>query len=289
MSDKIRIHMLHCGMVRTTRWLPFNNDHVSMARVAGLFVPEKDWEWLPVSCYYIEHPKGKILVDTAWSRRMSPDGVEDKRAQIRELGYFLYRINQGFTPEGQTVDEQLKAMGVRTADLDYVLLTHLDCDHACGLHQVADAKRILVSEEEMKYANSVLPTHFDNIVRYKKRWWEDVPVTLFAYNGKEGPFRRSFDLFEDGTVQLINIPGHCAGLSAVKITGKDGRFVLLDADGAYSAKNWEEMIPSGIAANRVDQMKSLEWIREMSMSDKCIESLATHDPNVKPHTVEIEL
>ena len=137
MSDKIRIHMLHCGMVRTTRWLPFNNDHVSMARVAGLFVPEKDWEWLPVSCYYIEHPKGKILVDTAWSRRMSPDGVEDKRAQIRELGYFLYRINQGFTPEGQTVDEQLKAMGVRTADLDYVLLTHLDEDRKRGRNQDA--------------------------------------------------------------------------------------------------------------------------------------------------------
>ena len=281
--------MLHCGMVRTTRWLPFNNDHVSMAKVAGLFVPEKDWEWLPVSCYYIEHPKGKILVDTAWSRRMSPDGVEDKQAQIRELGYFLYRINQGFTPTGQTVDEQLKAMGVNTVDLDYVLLTHLDCDHACGLHQVADAKRILGSEEEMKYANRVLPTHFDKLVRYKKRWWKNVPMTLFAYNGKEGPFGRSFDLFGDGTVQLINIPGHCAGLSAVKITGKEGKYVLLDADGAYSAKNWEEMIPSGIAANRADQKKSLEWIREMSMSDKCVESLATHDPAVRPHTVEIQV
>lgn len=260
-----------------------------MAKVSGLFVPAKDWEWLPVSCYYIEHPKGKILVDTAWSRRMSPAGVEDKQAQIRELGYFLYRINQGFTPAGKSVDEQLRVMGVNTSDLDYVLLTHLDCDHACGLHQVADAKRILVSEDEMKYANSILPSHFDNIVRYKKRWWNGVPLTLFAYNGKEGPFERSFDLFEDGTIQLINIPGHCAGLSAVKITGSDGKYVLLDADGAYSARNWEEMVPSGIAANRKNQMKSLEWIRKMSMSDKCVESLATHDPEVKPHIIELPL
>ena len=198
-------------------------------------------------------------------------------------------INQGYTPKGETVDEQLKASGVDTSDLDYVLLTHLDCDHACGLHQVADAKHILVSEEEMKYANSILPTHFDNIVRYKKRWWKDVPMTLFAYNGKEGPFTRSFDLFKDGSIQLINIPGHCAGLSAVKITGKDGKYVLLDADGAYSARNWEDMVPSGIAANRKNQMKSLQWIREMSMSEKCIESLATHDLNVKPHIIELPL
>lgn len=287
--DKIKIHVLRCGWVRTTRWLPFNGDHVSMAKVAGLFVPAKDWEWLPVCCYYIEHPKGKILVDTAWSRRMSPDGVEDKEAEIRELGYFLYRINQGYTPKGETVDEQLRDMGVNTSDLDCVLLTHLDCDHACGLHQVADAKRILVSEEEMKYANSVLPTHFDNIVRYKKRWWKDVPVTLFAYNGNEGPFQRSFDLFGDGSIQLINIPGHCEGLSAVKITGSDGRYVLLDADGAYSRKNWEEMVPSGIAASRKDQLRSLQWIREMSMSDRCVESLATHDPYIKPHIVELDM
>ena len=61
----------------------------------------------------------------------------------------------------------------------------------------------------------------------------------------------------------------------------------LDADGAYSEKNWEEMVPSGIAVSRKKQMKSLQWIREMSMSDKCVESLATHDPNVKPHIIEL--
>lgn len=138
----------------------------------------------------------------------------------------------------------------------------------------------------MKYASKVFPTHFDNIVRYKKRWWKDVPVSLFPYNGKEGSYGRSFDLFGDGTIQLINIPGHCVGLSAVKITGKDGCYVLLDADGTYSAKNWEEMVPSGIASNREEQMKSLEWIRKMSLSDKCLESLATHDPNVKPHKLK---
>ena len=112
---------------------------------------------------------------------------------------------------------------------------------------------------------------------------------MFAYDGKEGPFGRSFDLFGDGSVQPINLPDHCVGLSAVKITGKDGKYVLLDADGAYSAKNWEEMVPSGIAANRKNQMKSLEWIREMSMNENCIESLATHDANVKPHVIEIAL
>ena len=283
--NKIKIHALRCGQVRTTKYLPFNPDNKPMMTVAGVGVPEKDWAWLPVYCYYIEHPKGKVLIDTAWSRRMSPEGIEDKRAEIHELGFMLYSLNQGYTPKGEAIDEQLKSLGVKTSELDYVVLTHLDCDHACGLHQVADAKRIIVSEDEMKYATKITPT---NIVRYKKRWWKGVPVSLFAFNGNEGPFAESFDLFEDGTIQLIHIPGHCAGLVCVKITGKDGKFVLLTSDGAYSQKNWKDLVLPGIHANRKKQLKSLEWIRVTSMDSNCVESLSTHDPNVEPHTVELD-
>ena len=163
--DKIKIHALECGRVRTTKYLAFNPDGKWMPTVAGVGVPACDWAWLPVFCYYIEHPKGKVLIDTAWSRRMSPSGECSRRGQIRELGLMLYTLNQGYTPVGQTIDEQLKAFGVNTCDLDYVVLTHLDCDHACGLHQVADAKHIIVSEAEMKFANKRTPI---NLVRYKK-------------------------------------------------------------------------------------------------------------------------
>ena len=44
---------------------------------------------------------------------------------------------------------------------------------------------------------------------------------------------------------MINIPGHCDGLCAVKITREDGRYVLLFSDGGYATKSWKEMITSG--------------------------------------------
>ena len=101
---------------------------------------------MPVSVYLIEHPKGLILVDTGWHRDMSPEGVYDKAAQIKSLGSrVLYNVNQGQIPLGEAVDEQLETMGIKPADLDYVLLTHLDCDHANGLRAVKDAKRIVVT------------------------------------------------------------------------------------------------------------------------------------------------
>ena len=74
---------------------------------------------------------------------MSPEGVYDKRAQIKSLGsWFLYQINQGRIAKGEAIDEQLEKLGLKTSDIDYVLLSHLDCDHANGLRLVKDAKHI---------------------------------------------------------------------------------------------------------------------------------------------------
>ena len=282
--DSIKIHVLHCGRVHTSPYLPFDTDNAGMLKVAGIGVPKKNWVWMPVSAYFIEHPKAKILIDTGWSRRISPEGVPDRKAQIAELGRVLYSMNQGHLPTGDAVDEQLRVLGVNTSDLDYVVITHLDCDHVCGVHQVADAKHILVSEAEMRFAEKFSIT---NKFRFQKRWWQGVPMGEFPWTGSKGPFHRSYDLLGDGSVQLINIPGHTDGLVAVKVTNKDGKYVLIDSDGAYGSKSWKEMILPGIADNRKQQLISLQWIREMSMDDNCIESLANHDAEIKPHTIEL--
>jgi len=43
-----------------------------------MLTPKKDWLWLPVSAYLIEHTSGKkILVDAGWHREMSPKGDYD--------------------------------------------------------------------------------------------------------------------------------------------------------------------------------------------------------------------
>ena len=138
-----------------------------------------------------------------------PEGVYDKATQIKSLGSrVLYNVNQGQIPLGEAVDEQLESMGIQPADLDYVLLTHLDCDHANGL-------------------------------------------------------------------------------CAVKITREDGKYVLLFSDGGYATKSWKEMITSGVSLDKEIQRKSLQWIREQSMDPNCVESLATHDTEIKPHVIEL--
>ena len=253
----IKIHVFHTGEVRVSPYLPFGGDHCNLLKASGITTPKDDWIWLPVSAYLIQHPKGLILVDTGWHRDMSPDGVYDKKAQVRSLGsWLLYHVNQGRIPLGMAIDEQLAAMGIKPADLDYVLLTHLDCDHANGLRAVKDAKHILCAAEELRCARK------NSLIRYKKKWWEGVNLQTIAWNGTEGPAQKSFDLFGDGSVKMINIPGHCDGLCAVKITSEVGRYVLLFSDGGYATKSWKEMITSGVSLDKKKQRQSLQWIRE---------------------------
>jgi len=278
----MKIHVLRTGEVRVSPYLPFGGDHCNLLKASGMTTPKKDWIWLPVCVYLIEHPRGLILVDTGWHRDMSPQGVYDKAAQIKSLGsWFLYHVNQGRIPLGEAVDEQLAAMGIKPADLDYVLLTHLDCDHANGLRAVREARHIVVAREELECARR------NRFVRYKKQWWEGCRLETISWNGTEGPARKSFDLFGDGSVQMINIPGHCDGLCAVKLTRNDGSFVLLFSDGGYATKSWREMITSGVSLDKSMQRKSLQWIRERSLSPHSIESLATHDADVHPHVIEL--
>ena len=278
----MKVHVLHTGEVRVSPYLPFGGDNCNLLKASGMTTPKEDWIWLPVSVYLIEHPKGLILVDTGWHRDMSPEGVYDKAAQIKSLGSrVLYNVNQGQIPLGEAVDEQLATMGIKPADLDYVLLTHLDCDHANGLRAVKDAKHIIVAQEELDCARK------NGFIRYKKKWWEGVDLQTIEWNGTEGPAQKSFDLFGDGSIKMINIPGHCDGLCAVKITREDGRYVLLFSDGGYATKSWKEMITSGVSLDKEMQRKSLQWIREQSMDANCIESLATHDTDIKPHVIEL--
>lgn len=283
--NNIKIHIFHTGEVCVAPGLPFGGDNCNMIQASGILTKKKDRLWLPVSAYLIECEHGKILFDCGWHRDMSPDGVFDKKAQIRSLGSFcLYKVNQGRLGKGQAINEQLLQMGIKDSDLDLVLLSHLDCDHANGLKMVADAKKILVSKDELAFATG---KSMVSCTRYQKRWWDGTKLEGFDWNGIIGPARKSYDVYGDGSIVMVNIPGHSDGLCALKITNEDGKYVLLFADGGYAEKSWKEMITSGVAADKVAQKHSLEWIREQSMDEKCVESLANHDADIVPHTITL--
>ncbi len=279
----MKLTIFQTGEVCVSPYLPFGGENSNLLKAIGLTTLPKNRLWLPVFCYLLEHDNGqRMLVDTGWHRSMSPNGTYDWLAQVSSLGSLpLFLVNQGRLPQGQAIDELLAVHGIVPEELDYVVLTHLDCDHANGLHSVAKAKKILCSVDELHFARTSRPR-----TRYQSLWWKNTNLQTFDWEITEGPARKSYDLFGDGSVMLINIPGHSDGQVAVKIIGREGKFVLLCADGGYAEKSWKQMITSGISADKTAQKKSLEWIKSQSEDPRCLCVLASHDTAVRPHTIE---
>lgn len=68
----IKIHVMHTGKVYVSSALPFKDaeKNPSPLQLSLLsFYGRRNRIWLPVSIYFIEHPKGKILIDTGWHRQ----------------------------------------------------------------------------------------------------------------------------------------------------------------------------------------------------------------------------
>jgi glyoxylase-like metal-dependent hydrolase (beta-lactamase superfamily II) len=280
LMDKIKIYVLQTGCVCVDPAIPYKNSSINPIAFTGIFRNPNNRIWLPVSAYLIEHPKGLILFDTGWHREVNPNGKYSRIAQIKHMRLYRYIVNQAKLPEEQAIDEQLNGMGILPSDLDFVIMSHLDIDHASGLKHVKDAKKILVSGEEYDDAKKYP-------LRYAKEMWDGVTFSIFQFkNTGIGPRGKSFDLFGDGSIQLVNIPGHSNGLTAILVSNNK-KYVLLFSDGGYATKSWKESIIPGITVNTKQATDSIIWIKEMSGKPECLESLANHDPDITPHIIVI--
>ena len=279
---RIKIHILRCGSVSLPSRAAAGDGKRPVSFAEEVFTGERGRVTLPVCAYLIEHPKGLVLVDTGFPRAISPDGNYDAKAVRALLPAHLAAFYRPVVPPGQSIGEQLAALGIRPDALDAVLLTHFDPDHIGALCELRGAKRILGSEEERWWAVRTLYR-----LRQPQRLWADYPIEVFWFKGTElGPRRWSYDLFGDGSVQLVSVPGHCDGLFAPLITS-GGRFALLTSDAAFSRRSWEELRIPGFGFNPVAQRKSLEWIREMSLRPGCAAVVASHDPDETPRVIEL--
>lgn len=281
-KQPIRIHVLHCGKILVSEKVPKGGGVSLKNAMHGVVDRAGKRVELPVSAYLIEHPQGLVLVDTGWSREISPKGVYDAAAVRKQMPAYLAEFYHPWVEEGATALEQLAAMGISPADLHTVLLTHLDADHVSGLRSLKNAQRLLLPEEEYWWS---LRTVYR--VRQPKNLWLGLPIETFYFKGTmDGPLWWSYDLFGDETVTLICLPGHTDGMIGLRI--KNGnKFILLTSDAAYSESSWRDMILPGFGFNQAAMQKSLDWIAKQAADPNCVAILANHDPAVKPQIIEL--
>ncbi|MGI2264080.1 N-acyl homoserine lactonase family protein [Staphylococcus cohnii] len=231
---------------------------------------------VPVTCYLIEHPKGNILFDTGFDK--SVEGIKyDMPGFMRKNKVAVPNV-----PTGYTIDNRLKALGFKSKDIDYVILSHLDGDHAGGLHMVKNAKNIIVSESELKAAKKIS-------VRYNSKFWKDTLIKPFTFkNSPIGPENKAFDLFEDGSIILVHTPGHSKGLTSILVNSLiDNKYIVLAGDVGDVRMNWEKLILPGIIDNKAKALSSLKWLQGISYNENCKGIFVNHDPEIVKREIDL--
>lgn len=227
--NQIKIHLLKCGEVGVDPAVPFRNASKNPIAFTGLFRSSKLRIWIPVFTYLIETPKGLVLVDTAWNKKVRTN-------PIKTLSFSLWFASKPRLPKGKSVDEQI------TAD-----------------------------------------------VRYNRKQWKGINISPieFAETGI-GPKGKSFDVFNDGVIQVVFTPGHARGSVCIVVTNpKTKDFALFAGYTGYAPDSWKKILFPGPVYNKQDMKASLLWVKEMSEKENCKGVFACHDSNQTERIVTI--
>jgi glyoxylase-like metal-dependent hydrolase (beta-lactamase superfamily II) len=160
---------------------------------------------LPVACWLLRHAQGNVLFDTG----CHPAVADNASARWGSLAKAMVPIS----PAGDHVLTGLQALGLAPDDIDVVIASHLHSDH-CGCNAFFTRATLLCHAAELAAARA--PE--SDKQGYLRVDWDHA---LAATDIIEGPR----DLFGDGRITLIPLPGHTAGTTAA--------LVALDRSGAF--------------------------------------------------------
>lgn len=267
----MKVHIFHTGSVRVDQAIPYKEKNP--LAVTGLFRSAEKKLVLPVSCYLIEHPSGLVMIDSGWDTKWANEKPSRYFGLLNSMSTPIIRSDEG-------VDSCLSSLGYKPSDIDYLFFSHMDFDHTSGLRLLKGVKNILASREELEDSRKYF-------YRYVKSDWAGFEIRPFDYTDSGiGPVGRSYDVFSDGRLLLVNTPGHSHGHFSAVISN-EGRYVVLAGDSVYTQRSIKERIIPGFTVDDELARKSVDWICSCSEDRSCLLVAPDHDPSITPQTIEL--
>ena len=198
----------------------------------------------PALAFLLHHPQqGRVLFDTGYSEHF-----------LDATRHFPERLYRAVTPVHLGAEEplrvQLQRDGVTPGDIGHVVLSHMHGDHLGGLRDFPGAALICSREawEDMRTRSrlgslkrGLLPRLLPDDFLDRVSWIEDAPLRDLP--AALADFGAGHDLFGDGSLLAVSLPGHAAGHYGLLFDDPEDTPIFLVADAAWSSQAIREGVP----------------------------------------------
>jgi len=183
-----------------------------------------EWFEMPVSCAMFKHRQGNVLFDTG----CHPDAAINGEARWGQHALYSEPI---FSPQDAVIG-QLAATGITPEDIDLVVCSQLHYDH-CGCNAFFVRATVICHAKELEAARA------DDALAmgYIHHDWELNRIIQTVHG--------DHDVFGDGRLTLIPLPGHTLGSIGVHaVLDRSGAFLLASDAAPVEASLRQHYAPS---------------------------------------------
>jgi len=230
-----RLYVIDCGWAHAadqSLWSPGVN--------AGVPIDLSD------NCYLIHHTtEGYVLWDT---------GITDQLASLRD-GINVPALKETWRRSG-TLITALAGVGVKPADVRYVLLSHVHPDHAGNVEEFPDAT-LVMQKAEWNFATTL-------------------PQKPFNLQHKNLLIEGDKDLFGDGSLTILSTPGHTPGHESLLVDLPKTGYVVLSGDVVHFQSNWDKWRVPGFNFDKAASVASMDKIARI-LAEKHAQVWINHD------------
>lgn len=220
---------------------------------------------IPFPIYLVEHADGLVLFDAG----LDPDHAGDPAGAYGEMAE---RIDMDFRAE-HLIEHQLAGFGFSIDDVSTVVASHLHFDHAGALKRFAHVP-VIVGAGELEYARAP--------EKFARSWFrEEDFADRHGIDWHE--IETDHDLFGDGAVVALVLPGHTPGSLALQVR-LPSRTIVLSGDVLHTRAALEAETAYAGDVDCVAARRSLRRLSEVLAGEQTLRGVAAelwiaHDPD----------
>lgn len=237
-APAVQLYAMECGRIAFPNTDAFADDG-SLAGVARDFVDP---------CYLIRHPNGDLIWDMGFPDALaqSPEGM-----RIESLGAVVTMP--------VTLASQLQQLNLTPADIEFISVSHSHTDHVGNAALFAPTATWIVDADERAHM-------FRDAARADAQSWQYVaPLENAQTTLIEGDARH--DVFGDGSVAIIQTPGHTPGHAVLLVRTANSGNVLLTGDMFHLAESRERRLVPRFNFNRDQTLASMDLVEQLATQE----------------------